>query len=142
MQIRLGDFHFVYQFSPTPSILNKTITNIISASLLVEKMRAFNPLKGPFPTIAIKYSGKFTYNGRQLYVEALSKKMATVKLCFNINYSTGYTGAPSDALFREEWLHNYNQQNGMCAQKRLRLAWTFAQSDQSLRCLQEESLSP
>ena len=35
-----------------------------------------------------------------------------------------------------------NQQNGMCAQWRLRSAWTSAQSDQSLRCPHEESLSP
>ena len=28
-----------------------------------------------------------------------------------------------------------NQQNGMCAQRRLRSAWASAQSDQSLRCL-------
>ena len=35
-----------------------------------------------------------------------------------------------------------NQQNGMCAQQRLRSAWTSAQSDQSLRCPHEESLGP
>ena len=35
-----------------------------------------------------------------------------------------------------------NQQNGMCAQRRLRSAWTSAQSDQSLRCPHEESLGP
>ena len=32
-----------------------------------------------------------------------------------------------------------NQQNGMCAQRRLRSAWTSAQSDQSLRCPHEEA---
>ena len=31
------------------------------------------------------------------------------------------------------------QQNGMCAQWRLRSAWASTQSDQSLRCLFEES---
>ena len=35
-----------------------------------------------------------------------------------------------------------NQQNGMCAQRRLRSAWASAQSDQSLRCSHEESLGP
>ena len=35
-----------------------------------------------------------------------------------------------------------NQQNGMCAQGRLRSAWASAQSDQSLRCPHEESLGP
>ena len=35
-----------------------------------------------------------------------------------------------------------NQQNGMCAQRRLRSAWASAQSDQSLRCPHEESLGP
>ena len=35
-----------------------------------------------------------------------------------------------------------NQQNGMCAQLRLRSAWASAQSDQSLRCPHEESLGP
>ena len=30
----------------------------------------------------------------------------------------------------------------MCAQRRLRSAWVSAQSEQSLRCLQEESLGP
>ena len=32
-----------------------------------------------------------------------------------------------------------NQQNGMCAQQRLRSAWAFTQSDQSLHCPLEES---
>ena len=35
-----------------------------------------------------------------------------------------------------------NQQNGMCAQWRLRSAWASAQSDQSLRCPHEESWDP
>ena len=35
-----------------------------------------------------------------------------------------------------------NQQNGMCAQRRLRSARTAAQSDQSLPCPHEESLRP
>ena len=30
----------------------------------------------------------------------------------------------------------------MCAQRRLKSAWASAQFDQSLRCLQEESLHP
>ena len=33
-----------------------------------------------------------------------------------------------------------NQQNGMCAQRRLKSAWASAQSDQSLRCPHEENL--
>ena len=33
-----------------------------------------------------------------------------------------------------------NQQNGNCAQRRLRSAWASAQSDQSLRCPHEQSL--
>ena len=35
-----------------------------------------------------------------------------------------------------------NQQNGMCAQRRLRSAWASAQSDKSLRRPHEESLRP
>ena len=35
-----------------------------------------------------------------------------------------------------------NQQNDMCAQRRLRSAWAFVQSDQSLLCAHEESLGP
>ena len=35
-----------------------------------------------------------------------------------------------------------NQQNGMCAKRRLRTAWASAQSDQSFRCPQWESLGP
>ena len=35
-----------------------------------------------------------------------------------------------------------NQQNGMCAQWRLRSAWASTQSDQSLRCPHEESFGP
>ena len=30
----------------------------------------------------------------------------------------------------------------LCAQRRLRLAWAAAQSDQSLRCPHEETLGP
>ena len=33
-----------------------------------------------------------------------------------------------------------NQQNGMCAQRRLSSAWASAHSDQSLRCLHEENI--
>ena len=35
-----------------------------------------------------------------------------------------------------------NQQNGMCAQRRLWSDWASAQSEQSLRCPHEESLGP
>ena len=35
-----------------------------------------------------------------------------------------------------------NQQNGMCTQRRLRSAWASAQSDQSLRYPNEDSLGP
>ena len=35
-----------------------------------------------------------------------------------------------------------NQQNGHCAQWRHRSAWASSQSDQSLRCLHEETLGP
>ena len=36
---------------------------------------------------------------------------------------------------RFKWAASWqNQQNGMCAQRRLRSAWASAQSDQSLRC--------
>ena len=38
--------------------------------------------------------------------------------------------------------YDKNQQNGMCAQPRLRSALASAQSDQSLCCLHEESLGP
>ena len=34
-----------------------------------------------------------------------------------------------------------NQQNDMCGQQRLRLAWASSQSDQSFRCPHEESVS-
>ena len=32
--------------------------------------------------------------------------------------------------------------NGLCVQRRLGSAWASAQSDQSLRCLHEETLGP
>ena len=49
-----------------------------------------------------------------------------------------YTDTESD-----NWAASWqNQQNGMCAQRRLRSACASAQSDQSLRCPQEESLGP
>ena len=35
-----------------------------------------------------------------------------------------------------------NQQNDLCAQRRFRSAWESAQSDQSLRCPNEETLAP
>ena len=35
-----------------------------------------------------------------------------------------------------------NQQNGMCAQRRPKSAWASTQSDQSLRCVHEESFGP
>ena len=36
----------------------------------------------------------------------------------------------------------HDKTNDMCAQRRLGSAWASAQSDQSLRCLHEESLGP
>ena len=42
-----------------------------------------------------------------------------------------------------KWASSWqNQQNDLCAQRRLRSAWASAQSDQSLRCPHEESLDP
>ena len=41
-----------------------------------------------------------------------------------------------------EGKNNNWQQNGMCAQRRLRFAWASAQSDQNLRCPHEERLGP
>ena len=35
-----------------------------------------------------------------------------------------------------------NQQKNMGPQRRLRSAWAYTQSDQSFRCLHEESLGP
>ena len=47
------------------------------------------------------------------------------------------------AVKDEDWATSWqNQQNGMCAQRRLRSAWASTQSDQSLRCTHEESLGP
>ena len=34
------------------------------------------------------------------------------------------------------------KQNDLCVKRRLRSAWAFAQSDQSLRCPHEETLGP
>ena len=48
-----------------------------------------------------------------------------------------YTQIPY--LWAASW---QNQQYGMCTQWKLRSAWASAQSDQSLSCLHEESLSP
>ena len=45
----------------------------------------------------------------------------------------------SDQIWAASW---QNQQNGMCAQRRLRSAWASAQSDQSIRCPHEETLGP
>ena len=42
-------------------------------------------------------------------------------------------------IWAAEW---QNQQNGMCAQRRLRSAWASTQSDRSLCCPHEESLGP
>ena len=49
----------------------------------------------------------------------------------------------SKKSFCDIWAASWqNQQNGMCAQQRLRSAWASAQSDQSLHCLHDESLDP
>ena len=42
-------------------------------------------------------------------------------------------------IWTTSWHH---QQNGMCTQRRLRSAWAFVQSDQSLPCPHEEGLVP
>ena len=63
----------------------------------------------------------------------------------------GQTKPDLSVLAEEAFLFKYrciwaaswqNQQNGMCAQRRLRSAWASAQSDLSLYCLPEESLGP
>ena len=48
-------------------------------------------------------------------------------------------GSKTPIIWAASW---QNQQNGMCAQRRLRSAWASAQSDQSFRCPHEESLGP
>ena len=57
----------------------------------------------------------------------------TPDLCMHHYYSD------STLLEPPSW---QNQQNDLCTQRRLRSAWASAQSDQSLRCLHEESLGP
>ena len=44
-----------------------------------------------------------------------------------------------EAFWATSW---QTQQNGFCAQRRLRSAWASAQSDQSLRCRLMGSLGP
>ena len=57
-----------------------------------------------------------------------------------------YTGLPEPMQFTCAiliWAASWqNQQNGMCAQRRLRSAWASTHSDHSLRCPHEESLDP
>ena len=54
---------------------------------------------------------------------------------YNIRYTTILAVSSCAASWQ-------NQQNGMCAQRRLWSAWASAQSDQSLRCPHEENLGP
>ena len=75
--------------------------------------------------------------------------------CSNFRVITAYfLGVRNFRIFTVFWNSKYpethtvwaaswqNQQNGMCAQRRLRSAWASAQSDQSLHCPHEESLGP
>ena len=50
---------------------------------------------------------------------------------------------PASPVMKKIWDAAWqNQQNGMCAQRRLRSAWASAQSDRSLHCPRKESLGP
>ena len=57
----------------------------------------------------------------------------------NIKAKCYHTQLPCTNIRAASW---QNQQSAMCTQRRLRSAWAFAQSDQSLRCPHEESLGP
>ena len=47
------------------------------------------------------------------------------------------------SCFMMKWASSWqNQQNDLCAQRRLGSAWASTQSDQSLHCLHEETLGP
>ena len=52
---------------------------------------------------------------------------------------TSVSEASSSSILATAW---QNQESGCAPSKRLRSAWASAQSDQSLRCLHEESLGP
>ena len=49
-----------------------------------------------------------------------------------------FTGTP----MLHNWAATWQNQKRVCAQRRIRSAWASTQSDQSLRCLHEESLGP
>ena len=77
MQITFGDFNFIFQFSPIPSNLNKTIPTsfcILSNS----EVGAFKPSKGPFRATAVNiccydYVSKLTL--KSLYMTNVTSDM-------------------------------------------------------------------
>ena len=52
-------------------------------------------------------------------------------LLYTCHNETMFLNSSSFGIWATSW---QNQQNGMCAQRRLRSAWASPQSDQSLRC--------
>ena len=78
-------------------------------------------------------------NEKKNQTRVTNKRTDTLKNCSRSKLSRGivlilYTVYLSRSMT--------NQENDMCAQRRIRSAWASAQSDQSLRCPPEESLSP
>ena len=54
-----------------------------------------------------------------------------------------YIASKKERKYFDIWAASWqNQQNGMYAQRRLRSAWAFAQSDESFHCPHEGSLGP
>ena len=77
-----------------------------------------------------------------VYWTLLYESVETITFTFWISIKRNYTKFnATEVPFRIIWAASWqNQQNGMCAQRRLRSAWTSAQSDQSLHCPHKESL--
>ena len=112
------------------------------------------PLRACFSTSSHLQSGEFLWILKLPGIECLLWRSNDVSLghcqvdwihlyVFGVQWSANRIAENQNILEWEKWAATWlNQQNCMCAQRRLRSAWTSAQSDQSLRCLPEESSGP
>ena len=75
--------------------------------------------------------------------QCVAQSVHILCVCYVISSLQSTWCGSSRRKLSNKWAASWqNQQNGMCAQRRLRSAWASAQSDQSLRCPHEESLGP
>ena len=105
--------------------------------------KSSNPPDYPEPSHLIKIFHMYRSTLKNIFVApypTLSKREGLVGK--NLFFSSKKVFNLMNSKIWERATGQQNQQNDLCAQRRLKSGWASASSDQSLRCQHEETLGP